>query len=210
MLRRYLSFAFPVMFSAACGLTYLHFQAAPAAQAEEPAPARSEIRLAQAEVVPADPAKPAAPAKKTNKSKPAKPTNKDEVKTPMLKNLLTQLEQMNEGTDEEKNTIRDIIFSADVELRDSMGENLRAKIQAANKPKRSFEVKTRPSKPLKVRPKVIEGMKPTEKPVEKPVETKPAEVKPAEPKPAVPTPPAEPKKDPFDDLFGDKKKSDNN
>ncbi len=212
MLRRYFSFAFPVIFSAACGLTYLHFHNAPAAQAENPqtrsvseaktSPLAGEIRLAQAETV----RQPAVPANKPAKVKKERPQNNDEVKTPMLRNLLDQLEQMNEGTDEDRDLFRNLIYDADVELRDSMGENLIKKINAANKRKPSFQVKASPSQPLKVRPKADK-----KKPTDKPAETKPAEVKPIEPQPVVPpvvdpaVEPTEPKKDVFDDIFGDKK-----
>jgi hypothetical protein len=152
MLRRYLSLAFPVMLSAAAALLYLHFRQAAAAAAPP-----ADVRVAQAptddpfapppktkpEVKPATPkppeTKPATPANERRlaprlQRKPTRetPKNDDEVKSPFLKNLLAQLGGMTEGTDEDKASIRQMIYDADVELSDSLGPNARSRIEAAS------------------------------------------------------------------------------
>lgn len=148
MLRRYITLAIPVLLAAAGGFVYLHFHRAPIALAEPQ-------QLAQAEVVPAPLAPPATPKSavvpkrqktivRPRKTPPGeKPKNIDEVQTPLLKSLLGQLDGLSEGTSEEKDSLRDILYSADLELRDEFGEHMANRIRAANNPKKSFEVKRR-------------------------------------------------------------------
>lgn len=209
MVRTYFSLFIPVVCSAACGLTYLHFRNQPAVHAAEPA-----LQIAQAEVVPVQPApavqpaKPATPRKAepgqprilrhNPKQRPEKPKNIDEVQTPLLKQLLTQLDGLAEGTAEEKDALRDMLFTADLELRDALGENMKKRIEHANNPRVHFSVKRPSSATPKVNPK------PGEK---APAVVKPPVVNPLRSAPVAPPAeqPAEPKKDVFDDVFNDKK-----
>ncbi|HTN73757.1 MAG TPA: hypothetical protein VL096_00870 [Pirellulaceae bacterium] len=196
MLRRYFSLFIPMLLLAAGALTWLHFQQSPRAVAQD-AP------MAQ---VPPPPAERLIPEPRRRPTKPPveKPKNRDEVQTPMLRNLLDQLEGMSEGTDEEKGLVRDMIFSADVELRDALGDNMQKRIRAANVRRPAFKVEHYKN-PAKPKAKVIPGMKP---PVVKPA---PEVVKPLpeaatpEVEPVPPVKPAPPKEDVFDDIFNEKK-----
>jgi hypothetical protein len=163
MLRRYLSLAIPVMFSAAVALLYLHFRQAPAAAApakenqvaqapEDPfappvKPATPEVKPAAPTAPETKPVPPASPderrlaPRRTVKPKRATPKNDDEVQSPFLKNLLVQLGAMTEGTDEDKAAVRQMIYDADVELSDSLGPNARRRIEAySNKNAKGFVV----------------------------------------------------------------------
>lgn len=125
------------------------------------------------------------------------PENDDEVKTPILRSLLASLEEMQEGTDEEKDGLRKMMYEADVELRHSLGDNTRNSIRAANNPKfKAFEVKP-PQRRFPPR------MRPKPEPVPQPEVQPPAVPAPAENVDPAPAPPADPAPNAVDDLFKD-------
>jgi hypothetical protein len=142
------------------------------------------------------------------------PKNKDEVKTPILRSLLDSLDGMQEGTDEEKDGLRQMLYEADVELRDALGTNLRDSIRAANN-NRSKAILVKPPVrrlPLKKRPEVKPAPSTTPPTAPSPTPTPAPTPPPAEsvepmpmptPTPPPPTPPAKPMPDAFDDLFKD-------
>jgi hypothetical protein len=123
------------------------------------------------------------------------PQNKDEVKTPLLRSLLDSLDEMQEGTDEEKDGLRQMLYEADVELRHSLGSNMRKTIRDANNPKHKvFEVKPQASR-FPPKPKG----KPQRVPQPAPRPTPPAT--PSENVDPAPAPPEKPAPNAVDDLF---------
>lgn len=229
MLRGYFSMAIPVGLTALAAVTWLKYRPLPelpakvgpalthVAQFEAPAqdpnapPRPDEVDRA----VP--PANRAAPGARPVRQRAGVPQSKDEVRTPMLRNLLDQLDAMNEGTDEEKDSIRQIIYEADLELRDTLGEGkLRNKILAANN-RRGATIPARPrvvgrapqaNKGRPAPPATREATPPTT-PEERPAPLPAPAPKPAPADPFAddpePAPSAPPAKDPVDDIFAEPK-----
>lgn len=211
MFKRLLSLSLPVMLSAVAALTFLHFrragivEASPALQVAQADPADPFAPVPPAVPPRVDPAAPPAvepkpavpPANKPVRSKRvrrATPQADDEVRTPFLKSLLGQLDSFTEVSAEDRDSVRQMIYDADVELSDSMGPAALRRIQAANR-KRTFVVG--PSAPRTATGPTIKR----EDVLNPKPRVGPGEVQPAKPVDPIPAPAEAPKKDVFDNLF---------
>lgn len=203
MLRQYFSFALPVMLSAVAAVSYLYVRregllvAAPVLQVAQADPvdpfAPPKDPPMAKPVDPVNPPPAARPAPKAANSKRVRreaPKKDDEVRTPFLRSLLGQLDSFTDVSGEDRDSVRQMIYDADVELSESMGPNARRKIEAANQ-RRGFVVG--PSAPRTATDPPVKR-KDVLRPLDQPAGERPMDAAPAAP---VQTP----KKDVFDDLF---------
>jgi hypothetical protein len=143
MLRRYFFLVYPLAVAAAAGLTYLHFQQIAQAQADQDEAAFVQVQPpAQPPAAPANQPAPRKPAH--GRARPPRPKSKDELQTPYLRYLFDQLDGIEGGTDQERTAVREAIYDADVELRDSMGYGALRRIREANRPRPAFRVQHGP------------------------------------------------------------------